>query len=82
MSIFVSCWHCKRPVLTVPRMTEIELLSLWDHLAVCDHPVDPSLDDPSIRLGADHVLRHFRVVEIDDRARTNRAALAGERYAR
>ena len=81
MSILVSCWHCKRPVLTVPRMTDGELLSLSEHLAVCDHPDGPSLDDPSVRLDADHVLRHFRAVEIDDRARTNRTARAGARHA-
>ncbi len=42
MPILVSCWHCKRAVLMVPRMTERELVRLWDHLGGCD-PDDPSI---------------------------------------
>ncbi len=31
MPILVSCWHCKRAVLVVPRMNERELAWLLDH---------------------------------------------------
>ena len=58
MPILVSCWHCKRGVLMVPRLTERELAWLVDHLAACDP------DDPSVGLGVGNLLRHFRVVEI------------------
>ena len=76
MPILVSCWHCKRAVLMVPRMTERELVRLWDHLGGCDP------DDPSIGLSVGNILRHFRVVEIEGSAGTDRAAPNGGRYER
>ena len=76
MPILVSCWHCKRPVLMVPRMTERQLAWLWNHLAACDP------DDPSIGLGVGSILRHFRMVEIEEAPGTDRAAFGGERHAR
>jgi len=76
MPILVSCWHCRRAVLMVPRMTERELVWLWDHLGGCDP------DDPSIGMGVGNILRHFRVVEIEGSAETDRAARNGGRYAR
>src|SRR6266705_426932 len=47
MPILVSCWHCKRAVLMAPRLTERELVWLWDHLGGC------APDDPSIGLGVE-----------------------------
>jgi len=79
MAIFVSCWHCKRPVLTVPRLAEGELVALSEHLELCD-PDDPALDDPFMGLSADHLLRHFRVVAFEEAP--ERAARHGERQAR
>ena len=76
MPILVSCWHCKRAVLMVPRMAERELAWLCDHLAACDP------DDPSIGLGVGNLLRHFRVVEVEGERGTGRAPRNGERYAR
>ena len=76
MPILVSCWHCNRAVLMVPRMTERELVRLWDHLRGCDP------DDPSIGLSVGNILRHFRVVEIEGGAGTDRAARNGGRYER
>jgi len=57
-------------------MTERELVCLWDHLGACDP------DDPSIGMGVGNILRHFRVVEIEGSAETDRAARNGGRYAR
>jgi hypothetical protein len=74
--LLVSCWHCKRAVLIVPRLTERDLAWLCDHLAACEP------DDPSIGLGVGAILRHFRLVEIEGEPETDRAALNGGRYAR
>ena len=80
MPVLVSCWHCKRAVLMVQRMTERELVLLGDHLA--DHLAACGRDDPPLGLGVENLLRHFRVVEVEGERGTDRAARNGERYAR
>jgi hypothetical protein len=72
MPLLVSCRHCKRPVVMVPRLTEREVVWLWDHLASCDSDA-LSLDDQVIRPGVENLLRHFRVIEIDGRVGVDRA---------
>ncbi len=81
MPLLVSCRHCKRPVVMVPRLTEREVVWLWDHLASCDSDA-LSLDDQFIRPGVENLLRHFRVIELDGRVGVDRAAGNGGRYAR
>ena len=80
MPILVSCWHCKRAVLIVPRLTERELILLGDHLV--DHLAACGCDHPYIGLAVENLLRHFRVVEIEREPGPDRAARNGERYAR
>jgi hypothetical protein len=77
MPIFVSCIHCKRPVLVVPRMSDREVVWLYEHLAACES------DDPSLEAGVGSVLSHFRTVRFEAERQTERAvARSGARYAR
>ena len=70
MRVLVSCWHCKRAVLMDQCMARRDLVLLRDHLADCLH------DDPSHVLDDDEVLRHFRVVVIEEEQATNRTGPA------
>lgn len=79
MPVLVSCRHCKRAVLIAAHVTEREMGALSEHLAACEPPVRV-VDGQGA--GMVHVLRYFRVAEIERDRRTDRATRGRGRYVR